>query len=677
MDDRFYNKNTLYRIILFVAAIAVISYFLPRRDKFEYEYTLGKPWIYSLLTAPFDIPINLDSASISQKKDSIDASFVNVYYRNDKISETNLSGFEQLLHNKHIPQSLRTSLYSEMRDIYASGIIDSDTYGKIASGNLDNIRIRQKNMTTRQSSAGIISVKQAYIRLDSIAVAVADNNFILQQLNIADYLAPNILIDSLTSKRLKNEEYTKVLAPVGLLPKGARIIDRGEIVSQQTFNILNTYQKMSNERDNAPENSYYPVIGQTLLVTIILMSLFLFLKLFRWRIFNDNRSMTFLMLLIMLFTIIAFSVSKHFVNGFYIIPFATIPILITIFFDSRTALFVHLCEVFICSLVVTFQLEFILLQFVAGMTAIISIKELSKRSQLLSCAVYILLAYSVTYVALHIIKEGNIMHINHKMFIYFGLNAALLFLTYIFIFIIEKIFGFTSMVTLVELSDVNSPLLRELSEECPGTFQHSLQVASLATEAARKINANVQLVRTGALYHDIGKLKNPAFFTENQHGVNPHEPISPEQSAQIVISHVRDGLKIAEKAKLPAVICDFISQHHGKGKAKYFYNTACNLNGGKAVDPAPYTYPGPNPQTKETSIMMMADATEAASRSLTEHTDDSIRNLVNKIIDTQITDGLLNDSPLSFKDISMIKQTFIDRLKIIYHTRIKYPELKK
>ena len=433
---------------------------------------------------------------------------------------------------------------------------------------------------------------------------------------------------------------------------------------------------MKNERGGGSDRAYYPIVGQTMLVTIVFIALFLFLKLFRWRIFNNMRSMTFLMLLVTIFSVAAFSISRHFDNGFYIIPFATIPLLLTIFFDSRTALFVHICEVLICSLAVTLQLDFILLQFIAGMTAIISIKELSKRSQLLSCAFYIFLAYSVTVCALTIVREGTIEGINTRLFLFFGVNAALLFLAYILIFIIEKLFGFTSTVTLVELSDVNNPLLRELSEECPGTFQHSLQVANLATEAARKINANVQLVRTGAMYHDIGKFGNPAFFTENQHGVNPHEPISPEQSAQIVINHVKHGVKLAEREKLPSVIIDFITQHHGKGRAKYFYNTACNKSGTE-VDPAPFTYPGPNPQTKETSIMMMADAVEAASRSLSEHTDEALRNLVNRIIDSQIADGLLNDSPLSFKDINTIKETFIGRLKIIYHTRIKYPELKK
>lgn len=670
------TKEALYRALLFVAAVAIICYFLPRRDKFEYEYSLGKPWVYSLLTAPFDIPISLDSASIEQKKDSIDRSFVNVYVKDTGIKNTELSDFNMLLNSKKMPQSLRNALYGALAHVYDKGIIDSDSYRRIRAGEMTHLRMRSQNTTSMVPVGAVMSPREAYYHIDSVAVAISDNNTLLQQLNISNFIEPNILIDSITSNRLKNEEYKRALAPIGLLLKGTRIIDRGDVVTPQTFNILNTYRQMKNERGGGSDRAYYPIVGQTMLVTIVFIALFLFLKLFRWRIFNNMRSMTFLMLLVTIFSVAAFSISRHFDNGFYIIPFATIPLLLTIFFDSRTALFVHICEVLICSLAVTLQLDFILLQFIAGMTAIISIKELSKRSQLLSCAFYIFLAYSVTVCALTIVREGTIEGINTRLFLFFGVNAALLFLAYILIFIIEKLFGFTSTVTLVELSDVNNPLLRELSEECPGTFQHSLQVANLATEAARKINANVQLVRTGAMYHDIGKLGNPAFFTENQHGVNPHEPISPEQSAQIVINHVKHGVKLAEREKLPSVIIDFITQHHGKGRAKYFYNTACNKNGTE-VDPAPFTYPGPNPQTKETSIMMMADAVEAASRSLSEHTDEALRNLVNRIIDSQIADGLLNDSPLSFKDINTIKETFIGRLKIIYHTRIKYPELKK
>ena len=293
------------------------------------------------------------------------------------------------------------------------------------------------------------------------------------------------------------------------------------------------------------------------------------------------------------------------------------------------------------------------------------------------CALLVFLAYCFAYVGYTLLSEGDLSKLNYNMFIYFGVNCVFLLFAYLLIYIFEKAFGFISTVTLVELSDVNNPILRQLSEECPGTFQHSLQISNLAAEAANKIGAKAQLVRTGALYHDIGKLKNPAFFTENQSGFNPHTPLSFEQSAQIVISHVNDGLKMADKLRLPQAIKDFISTHHGHGKAKFFYNSFCNKYPDQPVDESKFTYPGPNPFTKETGILMMADAVEAASRSLKEYTNESISQLVNRIIDSQVADGLLRDTPLSFRDVETIKATFIEKLKTIYHTRISYPELNK
>ncbi|MDE7152637.1 MAG: HDIG domain-containing protein, partial [Candidatus Amulumruptor sp.] len=302
---------------------------------------------------------------------------------------------------------------------------------------------------------------------------------------------------------------------------------------------------------------------------------------------------------------------------------------------------------------------------------------LTKRSELIRAAALVFAAYAVSFVAMEIIQSGTLAHLGVRMFGYFGINAVFISFAYIFMFVLEKIFGFTSRVTLVELSDINHPLLRELSEECPGTFQHSMAVSTLATAAANRIGAKVQLVRAGALYHDIGKIANPAFFTENQHGVNPHDALDPLQSAKIVISHISEGLKRAEKAKLPAVLRDFIVQHHGRGTARYFYTTYCNSHPGEQVDPAPFTYPGPNPTTREASILMMADAVEAASRSLSDHSPEAITALVNRIIDSQVDEGLHRDSPISFRDISEIKDTFISRLGTMFHGRIPYPERKK
>ncbi len=669
-----FSRNNLIRGLLFAGVVLIISLFLPRSDKFSYQFSLGKPWSYALLTAPFDIPINLDSISIKLKTDSINLVADNIYRIDNSITRDELDDLSARLTVAGASTQLRYRIIGQVSHLYNSGIIDSETYAKIEKGNLPSVKILTGNTAAPQPTTYMVSPKRAYEKLDSI---LSDSLYqkIISKIKIAEFLVPNVVVDSLITNKMREEYLQKALAPIGVMQKGERIIDRGNVVTPQTYTLLKTYQSMMTERNMSSKGAYYPIVGQVLVIIILITILYIFLGMFRWKFFSDMRKMTFLMLMITIFTVCAFLVTENFRNGIYIIPFAAIPIIFTIFFDSRTALFIHIIEIFMCTLVTTFPLEFLFLQFVAGVAAIDSLQELSKRGQLIRCAILIFISYAITYTALDIIKEGNIEGINYHFYIYFLINTMLLSFTYIFIFVIEKMFGFISNVTLVELSDVNNSLLRELSEKCPGTFQHSLQVSNLAAEAARKINANVQLVRTGALYHDIGKINNPAFFTENQQGVNPHELLSPEQSAGIVINHVADGVKMADKAKLPQVIKDFITQHHGKGKAKYFYVIASNKSNGN-VDEALYTYPGPTPQTKETSILMMADATEAASRSLKDFSDEAITQLVNKIIDTQVNEGMFKDSPLSFRDIELIKKTFIQRLRTIYHTRISYPDAK-
>ncbi|MDE6157201.1 MAG: HDIG domain-containing protein, partial [Muribaculaceae bacterium] len=354
-----------------------------------------------------------------------------------------------------------------------------------------------------------------------------------------------------------------------------------------------------------------------------------------------------------------------------------VPILVLVFFDGRTALFVTGVLSLICAGVTTFALEFLFLQFCAGTAAVFSLRELSRRAQLLRTSGVVAVSYLLAYLSLELLMNGSVEGFTWRMAAILVVNAALTSMAYILMFAVERMFGFISVVTLVELADINNPLLLRLSNECPGTFQHAIAVSNLASDAAQRIGANVQLVRAGALYHDVGKLSNPAFFTENQHGVNPHDTLPPERSAAIVINHVADGLKLAERAGLPAVIRSFISEHHGAGMAKYFYITACKQHPDEEVDKAPFTYPGPNPRSRETSVLMMADSVEAASRSLQSHTREAITELVNRIIDGQIADGLHNESTLAFRDVEVIKEAFIKRLMTIYHSRIAYPTTPK
>ncbi|MDD6777539.1 MAG: HDIG domain-containing protein [Bacteroidales bacterium] len=669
------GNDVLLRVLLAVGAIALISYFLPKENKVDYSYALGRPWNYSLLTAPFDIPINLDSASAAQQRDSINRTFVAIYKHDASVERQAILGLQEALQGTSLHGQKRNHLIERVRRIYVDGIVDNATSDRIAAGKLPEVRFVVNNVAEPASTASMRSVRSAYALLDSL-FPEPDTQQAMDRVRITRYLIPNVVCDSAESKRMIDQLYQKALAPKGLMQKGERIIDRGDVVTPQIYELLKTYERLAEDRIVKREDYRYSIVGQVAIIALLIMALYLFLRYFRWRIFEDMRKMLFLMSFLTVFTIASFAVLQALGSGVYLMPFAVVAVIFTTFFDSRTALFAHFVEVMLCSLVVADPQEFIMLQFLAGVTAIITVQELSKRSQLVQCAIYIFLVYSIVYAAMHVIADGDLSKVARYVFGCFGINVVLLSFSYVLIFLIEKLFGFTSTVTLVELTDINNHILRELSEKCPGTFQHSMQVSSLAAEAAHAIGANSQLLRAGALYHDIGKIDNPAFFTENQRGENPHKMLTPDLSARIVIEHVQNGLRHAVKAKLPQIIMDFITQHHGCGKARYFFNQAQNASPDVPIDPAPYTYPGPNPNSKETSILMMADATEAASRSLTDYSDESISNLVSRIIDSQIADGLFRDSPISFRDIEIIKRTFTSRLRTIYHTRIAYPELK-
>ena len=667
------SKKTITRSLMFIISAGIILYFLPRNNERQFIYEINRPWNYSLLTAPFDVPIQLDSIRAKEIKDSIDNTFVPVYQRNTVVSDKAINAYHKTLNsNSSISPAEKTKLINSLRTIYDNGIVDLNTYQKISSGKLSRMRFIDGNRIINSPTNNILSARIAYTTMDSLLKSETFNTTI-SSTELSKFLIPNITYDSIESERLYQDICQKAMAPIGIIQNGERIIDRGEKVTPQLYTILKTYEQMLLERKANKHQQLYPILGQLLFVLILLSALFYYLYFMRRELFENTRAMLFIMLMITGFVVFAVAMKNTFTNGLYLVPFTIIAIMMMVFFDSRTALFCLIIETMLCSCIANVAFEFIFVQFIAGVTAIYSLKELTKRSQLIQTALLVFTAYSLSYVAVEVISSGTISGIDLHIFGIFAINAVLISFAYILIFVFEKLFGFTSVVTLVELSDINNPLLRELSEECPGTFQHSLSVSNLAYEAAHRIGANAQLVRAGALYHDIGKITNPAFFTENQHGVNPHDALNPLQSARIVIAHVTDGLKRAEKAKLPSVIKNFISEHHGCGKAKSFYNTYCNQHPDEEVDTASFIYPGPNPQSKETSILMMADTVEAASRSLPDHTPEAIENLVNRLIDSQIADGLHNDSLLSFKDVREIKESFISRLRTMYHARISYP----
>ncbi len=674
------DKSFWAKCLLFVCSVFLIIYFQPEADENHYVYEVSRPWNYPLLTAPYDIPIHLDSVSARMVKDSIDRTFDPVYTRDTGMELRVENDYARRLSNHSSNSAERKSLnllISQLKKLYNQGIVDQATYAEIEAGRLPRVRFIVNNSAISASTSGYLSVRQAYAALDS---ALRQHNLqgSLTPAELAAALQPNITYDSIESQRILQQLYQKAMAPIGVIQQGERIIDQGDIVTPQLESILNTFEQLQQERSHAAvTDHFYPVLGQVLYVVILLSALYVFLAFFRPDYFANVRMMTFLMVTLTAFAFVSFIMNATVTSGLYVMPLTILPIMVLIFADSRTAMFIFLIMVLIVATAAAAPLEFVMVQFVAGVAAITSIRELSKRSHLVRTAVFIFLAYAISYVAFELLHLGTLDKLSTHMFVAFGFNALLISFAYFLIFIFEKVFGFTSRVTLVELSDINNSILRELSEECPGTFQHSMAVSNLASAAAVRIGANVQLVRAGALYHDIGKINNPAFFTENQHGVNPHDVLDPVQSARIVINHVSDGLKLADKHKLPQVIRDFISEHHGRGLAKYFYTTYCQSHPDEEVDPTPFTYPGPNPRSRETSLLMMADAVEAASRSLKDHSAQAISDLGNRIIDQQIADGLHNDSPLSFRDIKMVKEIFTQRLRTIYHSRVSYPEAVK
>ena len=667
------KKINVINSLMLVCGIIVVSFFFPRTGKFNYEYEQGRPWAYSLITAPFDMPICMDSLTVASTKDSINARFAPIYVRDSKIEKSNINQlYDALDKDAEVSPRLKYAVVECVREVYRKGIVDNRTREGLATGKIPGLRRIVNNVAEQLPTDGVYSEREAYVYLDSMFSEPA-NRAALSRARLSDKLMPNIIYDSIGSRRVLEQLYKKALAPVGVIQKGERIIDRGEKVTPQLYTVLQTYEQMLNERNKVGQGDHYPVVGQILLVAILFTGFFAYVYYFRPRTYIDFRKMFFLLLFVTVFTAGALVVKDTSANAIYLIPFATVPIILSTFIDSRTGFMANVLVVLVCALALPSPLEFIVLQVMAGIVAIVSVRSLVRRSQLVSCAFYVFATYCLVYIGMTILVNGSVMSVSKQMFMNFGLNGLILSFNYVLVFVLEKLFGFITPVSLVELSDVNNPELRELSEKCPGTFQHSLQVSNLAAEVAHSIGANVQLVRAGALYHDIGKISNPAFFTENQRGVNPHDSLTPDHSARIVLRHVTEGVQRAEKAKLPAVIKDFILQHHGKGKAKFFYMKACEAAGGaENVDDSIYTYPGPNPNTRETTILMIADATEAAAKSLQEHSDEAIRTLVERIIDSQRADGLYVDSPLTFREMEIVKKTIVERLCMTYHTRVTY-----
>ncbi|MDR0536667.1 MAG: HDIG domain-containing protein [Tannerellaceae bacterium] len=666
----------VFTAVLFVVAALVIDYFFPHEGRFRYVFFEGKPWRYELLTAPWDFPVYKADDDVKRERDSVAASF-EPYFRFDAgVGERALERLRADVGVVGVVGGVDVCfryLERSLSEVYARGVVSAVACAELSAEGRSRIRALDGNFARSRLSQDLYTVRTAYEAIVSgVPAGVCGDT--LRGLGVDRYLSENLVYDADVSGKALDEELRRVAIASGMVQAGEKIVDRGEIVDAHIYAALRSLKLAHESKSGGGRHQGEALLGQCVLVLGLMLCFWLYMRTFRLRLLYSRKNTLFLLSCITFACVLtALCASSHPFN-IYILPYAIVPIVVRTFLDSRTALFTHLSMVLICSFLAPYPHEFLLLQTVAGMVVTFSLREMSERSQLMRCALYIYLSYAVSYTGMQLYVEGDFTRLNAWMYLYFGVNFVLLMFAYVLVYILERMFGYVSSISLVELSNINKPLLKRLSEVAPGTFQHSMQVSILASAAVEKIGGNAALVRTGALYHDIGKTLNPAFFTENQNSVNPHDSISSEQSAQIVISHVTDGIRMAEKASLPQAVIDFIRTHHGKGKARFFFIEYKNRHPDVEVDECLFTYPGPNPFSKETAVLMMADAVEAASRSLKVYTEEAIAALVERIISSQLSDGLLNHAPVTFLDIEKVKRVFVEKLKIAYHTRISYPE---
>ncbi|MGQ0828384.1 MAG: HD family phosphohydrolase [Bacteroidota bacterium] len=688
-----HSHPEIYKGILFLIAIVTIVYVFPKQGKFKYEFQnlKGKPWYHEDLIAPFDFAIKKSNEELAAEKTDVVKNF-KPYFKSDNTivaakKEEFILDFEKRWENKtdaknNLPAG-KAGKVKEKTFAVANKILDSlYSKGIIEPGDIIenkpsdySIYVLYNNVAEEHDLGDFFTIQSAYSYLQQQLQkneSDVDTKFILPLLE--NGIAHTIFYDKSTSDKVLQQTIDDISPSRDIILKDQSIISKGEIVDAKKFQVLESLKSEYEEQSGGTGSYLFILLGQLLIVSMCLSVLIAFLMFFRNDIFLDNAKITFILILIILEVLMARSAVNSQLFSIYILPFCVLPIIIRAFYDTRVALFVHLVTVLIISFLAPNRFEFAFVQLLGGMVAIFSIVNMRNRSQIFLSAILIFLTYSVAYIGITIIQEGGMDIITGFDFAWFGVSAMLTLFSYPLIFIFEKLFGFTSDVSLLELSDTNGKLLRELASRAPGTFQHSLQVANIAEEAIYAIGGNALLVRTGALYHDIGKMEMPMFFTENQaNGMNPHEGMSFDESASIIISHVIKGIEIAKAHNLPEQIIDFIRTHHGTSITAYFYRSFQNAFPEEKIDEAKFHYPGPIPFSKETAVLMMADSVEAASRSLKKYDVESIGNLVERIINTQIEQNQFVNADITFKDINILKKIFKKKIMNIYHVRVEYP----
>ena len=662
-----------------LVSVVTLIYFLPRESKFGYVYELNKPWHYPQLIASYDFVIYKTDDEVKRERDSVVRQFVPYYRVDSLVAEKQIAALRKDFYAgkfRGVPVYYLPRLVENLRQIYARGILDVSDYEGFLKGDSHVLRLIRGQEATTGEVENFFTIRTAYdylLNRDKDALSQEA----LRECNLNDYLAVNVKNDTAKNRLELQSELSQVSDNIGMVQSGQLVIDRGQIVNAEHVRILNSLKKESEQRMDPSRGYWFIFAGQVIFVILLISLLFTYLKLFRRDYFSSPHSVLLLFSFVTVFPVITYLMMAHHFYSVYLVPYALIPIFVRIFMDSRTSFMAVVTSSLLSALSLHSPFEFVLWQIVTGATVIYSLRELTERSQLLRTVLAVVVVGLVISIGYDLSQGLNGDAFDRSRIVYMIIGGILLLFAYPLMYFVEKLFGFTSSVTLVELTNTNNPILRKMSKVAQGTFNHSMQVSNLAAEVADKIGAKAQLARTGALYHDIGKVLNPAFFTENQSGVNPHDTISEERSAQIIINHVTDGLRLAEKYHLPQVIKEFIRTHHGTGLVKYFYIQYCNKHVGETVDEEAFRYPGLNPQTREQAVVMMCDSVEAASRSLKEYTEESITQLVNRIVDSQLAEGHFKECPITFRDIADAKRTLIDSLKTIYHTRISYPEIKK
>ena len=674
LDNVYKHQSLVYKYFLYVISVALIVFFFPKGGKFKYEFQKGKPWQYENLYAPIDFSIQKTQEEIEEEQSSIRKNKTDYYtYNASLVSDVKSEvreGLNVLFQSENFSSSQRQSLRELSEEVveklYVHGIFQNVPQS-------ESTVVVKNNEAQPISPSDYLGLEQAKKEVSEYLSGIKVKGANRLQGLIRNSLKANLFYDEALTESALNDELSKISYTRGEVDQGKLIIAKGEIVESEDFKILNSLKDEYESELWMGSNYYFILLGYTILVALVLIMLFLFLKRYRTEIFQNNNKVTFIFFNILLMVIATTLMVKHYENYIYMVPLCILPLILKNFFDARLGLFVHVLTVLILGFVVPNSFEYIFLQIIAGIVTILTVSELYKRANLFISVGQITLIYIIGYFAFHAIHEGNLENIEWILFGVFVLNGLLTLFAQPLIYMFEKIFGLVSDVSLLELSDTNSKLLKELSDKAPGTFHHSLQVANLAEAAANEIGANAMLVRVGALYHDIGKMENPTYFTENQiTSVNPHDDLPPKESAKIIIDHVINGIEIARKNKLPDRVIDFIRTHHGTTVVYYFFKKQQELD--SETDAENFKYPGPIPFSKETAILMMSDAVEAASKSLKNPTFTIIDEFVEKIVKGQMQANQYLNANITLKEIEMVKKVLKQKLTNIYHLRVEYPE---